>query len=117
MTPRLTVRRPIPRMKPPSTRPDIRRTEILDVEIEYPKTQVHFVLPDEHLALAAAEIRGNLELGIDLATELMGFEGLPIPSIERDPQLAGDDFHRTYGIATLFLIYVGVLERLIAKDP
>jgi hypothetical protein len=46
----------------------------------------------------------------------MGFEGLPIPSIEHDPQLDGDDFHRTYGIAALFFIYVGLIEQLIAKD-
>ena len=116
MTPHLTVRRPIPRMKPPSTGPDIRREQIVDVEIEYPKTQVRFALPDEHLAFAASEIRRNLELGIDLATELIGSEGLPIPSIERDPQLAGDDFYRTYGIATLFFLYLGLLKRLTAKD-
>jgi hypothetical protein len=65
--------------------------------------------------LATTEIRRNLELGIDLATELMGFEGLPIPPIERDPQLDGDDFGRTYGIAALFFINVGLLERPIAK--
>ena len=117
LTPHLTLRRPIPRMEPPSTGPDIRCKQIVDVEIEYPKTKVHFALPAEHLALATSEIRRNLELGIDLATELMGSEGLPIPSIERDPQLAGDDFHRTYGISTLFFIYVGLLERLVAKDP
>ena len=116
LSPYLTLRRPIPRTGPPSTGPDIRCKDIVNVEIEYPKPHVHFALPDEHLALAASEIRRNLELGIDLATELMGFEGLPIPPIERDPQLAGDDFHRTYGIATLFFIYVALLERLIAKD-
>jgi hypothetical protein len=116
LSPHLTVRRPIPRVKAPSARPDIRCKEIVDVEIEYPKTQVHFALPDEHLALATAEIRRNLEIGIDLATELMGSEGLPIPAIERDRQLAGDDFYRTYGIAALFFIYIGLLERLIAKD-
>jgi hypothetical protein len=103
-------------MKPPSTSPDTRRKEILDVGIEYPETQVHFALPDEHLALAANETRRNLELGIDLATELTSSEGLPLPSVERDPQLAGEGFHRTYGIATLFFIYIGLLERLTAKD-
>jgi SIR2-like domain len=116
LSPHLSVRRPIPRMKPPSTDPHIPRNQIVDVEIEYPKTQVHFALPDEHLGLAATEIRRNLELGIDLATELAGFEGLPLPSIERDPQLGGDDFYRTYGIAALFFIYVGLLERLTTKD-
>jgi hypothetical protein len=116
LRPRLTVRRSIPRMKPPSAGPDIRRRDIIDVEIEYPQVEVHFTVPDEHLALATADIRGNLELGIDLANELMGFEGIPIPSIERNRQLAGDDFHRTYGIAGLFFIYVGLLDRLIARD-
>jgi hypothetical protein len=57
-----------------------------------------------------------LELGIDLATELMGFEGLPIPSIERDPRLTGDDFRRTHGITGLFFIYVGLLDRLVVTD-
>jgi hypothetical protein len=84
---------------------------VVHVEIEYPKPQVRFTLPDEYLALATSEIRRNLEIGIDLATELRGSEGLPIPSIERDPQLAGDDFYRTYGIAALFSVYVGLLER------
>ena len=116
LSPHLIVRRPIPRIKPPSTGPDIRRNQIVDVEIEYPKTQVHFALPDEYLGLAATEIRRNLELGIDLATELVGFEGLPLTSIERDPQLGGDDFNRTYGIATPFFIYVGLLKRLTTKD-
>ena len=116
LSPHLSVRRPIPRIKPPSTGPDIRRSQIVDVEIEYPKTGLRFALPDEHLAVATIEIRRDLELGIDLATELMGSEGLPLPSIERDPQLGGDDFHRTYGIAALFFIYIGLLERLIAKD-
>jgi hypothetical protein len=96
--------------------PDIQCRDIVDVEIEYPKVQVHFIVPDEYLALATAETRGNLELGIDLATELMGSEGLPIPSIERDPQPAGDDFQRTYGIAGLFFIYIGLLDRLVATD-
>src|SRR6202007_832155 len=62
LSPHLSVRRPIPRMKPPSTDPHIPRNQIVDVEIEYPKTQVHFALPDEHLGLAATEIRRNLEL-------------------------------------------------------
>jgi hypothetical protein len=60
-------------------RSDIQRKQIVDIEIEYPKTQVRFALPDEHLAFATTEIRRNLELGINLATELIGFEGLPIP--------------------------------------
>jgi hypothetical protein len=116
LSPRLNVRRAFRHNKPPSTGPDIERNQIVDVEIEYPKTQVHFPIPDDHLALAAAEIRHSLELGIDLETELRGFEGLPIPPIERDPQLIGEDFQRTYRIATLFFIYVGLLERLIAND-
>jgi hypothetical protein len=116
LSPHLTVRRPIPRTKPPSRCADIQCDEIVHVEIEYPKTQVRFALPDEYLALATSEIRRNLEIGIDLATELMGSEGLPIPAIERDPQLAGDDFYRTYGIAALFFIQIALLERLIAKD-
>ena len=116
LSPHLFVRRPIPRMTPPSTGPNTRRNLIVDVEIKYPKIQLHFALPDEHLVLATNEIRRNLELGIDLATELVGSEGLPIPSIEHDPQLAGDDFHRTYGIAASFFIYVGLLERLTEKD-
>jgi hypothetical protein len=106
LSPHLTVRRPIPRMKPPYTGPDIRREQIVDVGIEYPETQVHFAPPDELLAFATTEIRRNLELGIDLATELMGSEGLPIPSIERDPQLAGDDFNRACAVVGFPLVVV-----------
>src|SRR6516162_6938688 len=116
LRPHLTAGRPIPRTKPPLAGRDIRCKDIVDVEIEYPKVQVHFAVPDDYLALATAEIRGNLELGIDLATELRGFEGIPIPSIERDPQLAGDDFQRTYGINALFFIYIGLLDRLVTTD-
>ena len=116
LRPHLTAGRPIPRTKPPLAGRDIRCKDIVDVEIEYPKVQVHFAVPDDYLALATAEIRRNLELGIDLATELRGFEGIPIPSIERDPQLAGDDFQRTYGINALFFIYIGLLDRLVTTD-
>jgi hypothetical protein len=117
LRPRLTVRRPIPRMKPPSAGPNIRRKDIVDVEIDYPEILVRFAVPDEHLALASSETRRNLELGIDLATEIMGSEGLPMPPTERDPELVGDDFfYRAYGIAPLFFIYIGLLKRLAIKD-
>jgi hypothetical protein len=59
LSPRLSVRRPMPRMKPPSTAPDIRCGQIVDVEIEHPKGEARFAIPDEYLALATTEIRRN----------------------------------------------------------
>ena len=111
------ARRPLVRTVPPQPRSDLKRDEVVDLDLEFPKIERHVAFPVAQLPTVAAALRGALNVGIDLSVETRGYEGLPVPPIEEDPDLAGDGFGRTYGIAALFFDYVDILQRLVAANP
>jgi len=114
--PFVTVERPILSNRPPAQRPDLSRSELVSLDVEYPRHEQHIPFPDALLPLVAAELRRNLEIGVDLEVETNGFEGLPLPPVAVDPAVGGEEYARTHGMGALFFDYIGVLKRLIAVD-
>jgi hypothetical protein len=114
--PRLEIGRPFGSKQPPESRPDLNRDELLRLEVKYPRFERQVPFPVEALPRIAAELRRALETGIDLEMEINGFEGLPLPPIEADPDLIGDAYTRKHGIAGLLFEYLAVLESLLVID-
>lgn len=115
--PYVKTRRPLMRTEPPPPRPDLKRDDVVDLDLEFPEIERHVPFPVDQLPRVAAALRGALDVGIDLSLETRGYEGLPVPPIEADPNLTGESFGRTYGIAALFFDYVDTLQRLVAAAP
>ena len=109
-TPRIRVQRPF-WSSPPST-DDLEA--ILKAEVEFPHDDVRENVPNEFLALLAAEQRRCLEIGIELELETVGYEGLTMPPLERESST--DDFSYGYEIAATFFAFAHTLDRLLTYD-
>jgi SIR2-like domain len=113
--PFVTLARPILSDRPPPAGPDLRLSALVSLDVEYPQYEPAAAFPDALLPLATAELRRNLQIGIDLEIEISGFEGLPLPPIAVDPNVDGI-FSRSHGMAAPFFEYVSLLDRLATVD-
>jgi len=91
--------------------------EMINVDVEYPEVHEQVDIPDPHLVTALREFRKNLETAILLEKDHDTYTYLTLPPIEPDPDLEGESSDRYYGISHIFLLYVGLLKRLMVLDP
>lgn len=106
-------RRPIP----PDSRKKLYRSDLVNLDIEYPSSIDDLVIPDDQLLGVIRGFRANLELAEEWEREF----GL-VPDVcsitPPDPQtLEGESSGRDYGISGYVLSFVGLVERLRDYDP
>lgn len=103
--------------KPPDNKEGTRIEEMICLDVEYPWPGIDNQIPDEFLVHAVREFRKNLESAVYLENEIGGYGLHQVCPIESDLGLEGDPIDRTYGISMLFLFFVNLMRRLIAKNP
>jgi hypothetical protein len=115
--PHVSIQRALLSSRPPPLHPELTHSALVTLDVEYPRHELHTPFPDVLLPLVAAELRRNLEVGVDLEVETTGFEGLTLPPIAIDPAVGGDEYSRTHSMGALLFDYLGILERLLVADP
>jgi len=91
--------------------------DMMRLDVEYPDQINGVNIPDEWLALAIRELRKNLELALNLETELGGY-GLSInsPIVPDDNPENDDDYGRTHGLSGSVISFSSLFERLVNLD-
>lgn len=102
--------------KPPQSHPHLRTQEMLNLDVEYSTPIDEMNIPDEWLSLAVRELRKNLELAIQLETEIGGY-GLNFESpIIPDNAIDSDHHDRIHGLSGTVIFFSRLFERLIKYD-
>jgi hypothetical protein len=115
-SPRLTVKRPWSRPKPPSRGTEFDTSDIIELDVEYPEIPIDIYVVDDYLERAVREFRKNLEHAVSLETELGGAGLSLLVPIEPDSELDGLTSDRGFKISGAFLFYVSLFKRLVEKD-
>lgn len=91
--------------------------DLVDVDVEYPALHGLPNVPDEALIPAVRAMRGNLELAIELESELGGYGLEDFPPFHKDPDIEGNEFNRTYGFSAPVFHFFGLFNRLSVLNP
>ncbi|MEE9344593.1 MAG: SIR2 family protein [Methylococcales bacterium] len=107
------------RSVPPKGNDCQRINNLVRLDVEYPSPNEHdFNIPDEWLAFIVRELRKNLEIALQLETEIGGF-GLSVgfsgPIIPEDCAEIGD-YQRSHGLSGSVILFSQLFERLINLD-
>jgi hypothetical protein len=90
--------------------------KIIHVDIDYPRPHEDLHIPDEHLAYAIDQFRGNLQLAISLEREITGHDQLHFETSRDDdvgPELPND----SYGLTGPIVQFQKLMQRWAALDP
>jgi hypothetical protein len=107
------------RQKPPEGDDSQRINNLMRLDVKYPQPHTHdFIIPDEWLAFIVSEFRKNLEIALQLETEINGFGlsvGFRCPIVPEDsPEI--DGYHRLDGLCGSVIVFSQLFERLIKLD-
>lgn len=101
--------------KPPTILPPQLR-DLLHIEVVYPNPPHDVKIPDEWLAVAIRELRGNLEHALQLETELGGDGLRNISPLVPDDAPYVDHFRRTRGLSRGVISFASLFARLLKLD-
>jgi hypothetical protein len=103
------------RNTPPEQIADTRLSDFLNIDVAYGENVFDIEVPDQWLERVIAELRKNLEIAIDLETELSGYGLNDLPLLVAGAPV-GDANDRAYGLSAYVTYFVKCVERLIALD-
>lgn len=89
---------------------------IVHADVDYPRPHEDLHIPDEHLAYAIGQFRGNLELAISLEREITGDDLLHFETSRADddgPELPND----SYGLTGPIVHFQKLMKRWAKLDP
>lgn len=102
--------------KPPPKKEDIKLSNMVQLDVEYPNEGHDAIIPDEWLLLIIRELRKNLELALLLETELGGHGLQNICPIIPDDKTDNDHYERTHGLSGCLIFFASLFERLIQQN-
>ena len=111
--PYLKVEPPWDRPKPPEPQDEIRRNDLIRLEVAYPEHTKEINIPDEYIAPVVVALRKNLETALELDTEIGGYGLSQVGSIVPNNDITGD---RTHELSGAVINFTSVFERLIQID-
>ena len=111
--PYLKVEPPWGHPKPPEQKDEIRLSDLIRLEVAYLDRIEEINIPDEWVAPIVVVLRKNLEIALELETEIGGFGLSQIDPIVPDNNSADDYLHELSGAVINF---ISVFERLIQID-
>ncbi len=96
--------------KPPEPQDEIRRNDLISLEVAYPDHTKETNIPDEYIAPVVAILRKNLEIALELETEIGRYGLSQVSSIVSDNDTAEN---RTHGLSRAVINFTSVFERLM----
>lgn len=103
------------RNTPPEQTADTRLSDFLNIDVAYGENVFDIEVPDQWLERVVAELRKNLEIAIDLETELSGYGLNDIPLLVAGAPVK-EATYRAYGLSAYVTYFVKRVERLIELD-
>jgi len=100
---------------PPAQTADTRLSDFLSLDVAYGENAFDIEVPDHVLERVIAELRKNLEIAINLETELGGYGLSDIPLLVKGAPLQ-QDLHRNYGLSAYINYFAKCFERLITHN-
>ncbi|MGR9247047.1 SIR2 family protein [Rhizobium leguminosarum] len=97
---------------------EIEVSDLVSLDVEYPDPPHDMNVPNEFLLPLIGHLRRNLEMSIQLETEIGGYGlGNISPIIPDHDSDDGDQYGRTQGLSAWMLYHVKLLESLLELDP
>ena len=100
---------------PPAQTADTALHDFLSLDVAYGENLFDIDVQDQHLERVVAELRRNLEIAIDLESELSGYGLNDIPLLVAGMPVR-DASDRAYGLSAYVTYFVKCVERLIGMD-
>lgn len=98
---------------PPKLKKDASLRDLLSLNVEYSKNVKDIKIPDEWIETSVQEFRKNLELALQLETEIGGYGLHNICPIIRDDTDENHGYARTYGLSGSIIFFSSLFEHLI----
>lgn len=90
---------------------------LIRLDVEYPDLPTDIEIPDQWLNLTVVCLRRNLEVALELETEIGGFGLDHICPIHAEDNPAIDGYERSHGLSGWVLHFVRAFERLRTLNP
>lgn len=100
----------------PSDDAEQRTRNFVDLDVEYSDPPNNFVIPEEWLERAVVVIRRNLEVALELETEIGGYGLSNISPIIPDDNPDVDSYSRNHGLSAWVHYFTRQIERLMSED-
>ena len=100
---------------PPVQTAETHRSNFLSLDVAYGENVFDIEVPDQVLERVIAELRKNLEVAIDLETDLGGYGLSDIPLLVKGAPLQ-QGLHRDYGLSAYVSYFAKCFERLVAHN-
>nr|WP_261328993.1 SIR2 family protein [Rhizobium leguminosarum] len=101
---------------PPEATNELQLHDLIRLDVEYPDPPGNLHIPDEWLWHAVAHLRRNLEIAVELETEIGGFGLHNISPITPDEGASGDRYGRSHGLSAWVVFFVAQFKRLLETD-
>ncbi|URK87133.1 hypothetical protein LP421_25645 [Rhizobium sp. RCAM05350] len=103
---------------PPETSNELQTHDLVRLDVEYPDLPGSFQIPDEWLWQIVAQLRRNLEVAVELESEIGGFGLHNIAPITPDEAADGDrdDYGRSHGLSAWVLYFVAQFKKVLEND-
>ena len=111
--PYLKVGAPWDHPKTPEPQDEIRRNDLISLEVAYPEYTKEINIPDEYIAPVVVALRKNLETALEFETEIDRYGLSQIGSIVPNNDIAED---RTHELSGAVINFTSVFERLMRID-
>lgn len=100
---------------PPKSGADLTIQDLLSRDVDYPKPYDALDIPDEWVWAATKALRKNLELALELETEIGGY-GLDLISPIVPEESRAESHQRSHGLSELVIRFSKLFSRLIQLD-
>ena len=90
--------------------------DLVNLDVKYPDLPRNIKIPNEALERIILVLRRNLEVALELETEIGGFGLRHISPIVPDADTEKESFSRTHGLSSWVLYFISQFERLMAYD-
>ena len=101
---------------PPALTDQLKRHDLLRLDVEYPGPPNNFKIPDNWLCRAIIHVRRNLETAIELENEIGGYGLNNISPINPESDPENDRHGRSHGLSGWVIYFSSLFERLLTID-
>jgi hypothetical protein len=98
---------------PPKLTSKLSARDLVNLSVEYPKTPIELVVPDEHLAAVLEAQRANVLLAASLEED---YSDTDFAEIEPNTAKAGENHSRDFGLSSFIFEYVDMFRSLVKFD-
>lgn len=101
---------------PPSVDNAQRIADLMRLDVKYANLPGDITIPDEWLPSLVVQLRRNLEIAVELESEIGGYGLEFVAPIQKEDDPTIDHYDRSHGLSGWILYFVAMLEKLLAMN-